>query len=88
MREVSVEKFQTQCPCGHPFTVLIWPPDGKHKVSRIAFYARRRRGAGLCQRTRCPTCDRDFSRITPELFKEELFGTGDGPFRGQDKPVD
>ncbi len=90
-----METITTQCVCGHPFTVVIVPPSGGRScpgprrslsgsVSRILFYPHRRGRRGLGRAvTACPTCRRDFSRITPEMFREEIFGSGDGPFRSQ-----
>ena len=90
-----METITTQCVCGHPFTVVIVPPSGGRScpgprrslsgsVSRILFYPHRREppragpgGHGV------PDLPARLLADHARDVREEIFGSGDGPFRSQ-----
>jgi hypothetical protein len=68
-----LEQITSQCPCGLPLIAVISESAGEPAEARIF---RLDKAGAACERiTRCPVCDRDFSRLTPADIKERSWGS-------------
>jgi len=60
-----MERIVSRCPCGRKLVLDLL---GERVTCRVTGAAER-----LYCVTRCPTCDRDFSGLTAEQVKDEVF---------------
>jgi hypothetical protein len=82
----KTERIDSQCPCGQPLTaVLLYrqktridttcvpPKRTVEHTTIIKIYVTPIAGQKRTSITRCPLCDRDFTRLTEEQVKEGVW---------------